>query len=179
MVLASSFGKYSSALLHLTKQVIPNIKVLFIDTGFHSMETYLNRKNLEKSLNLDVIDYSARRSIKMQRVLYGDDLLSENNFERTRKENKIEPFDRGLFDLEVHACLSGVMRWESKERQDFQFVKKRGGVYMIYPILDWEEKDILQYIESHSLPMNNFYNDVFKGKDQKLECGLHEHGSGI
>ncbi|HXL74022.1 MAG TPA: phosphoadenosine phosphosulfate reductase family protein, partial [bacterium] len=54
MALATSFGAESAVLLHLVTQIVPQIPVLFTNTGFHFKETLEHRDKLVQRLKLNL-----------------------------------------------------------------------------------------------------------------------------
>jgi phosphoadenosine phosphosulfate reductase len=182
LVMTSSFGRYSSAMLHLTTQIIPKIPVIFIDTGYLSSETYIFVDELTKRLNLNLHIYSADRTPAMQEAIDGKRWENEetNDFEQFKREVKINPLERALKELNAYAWLSGIMKNEIEERKNLKIIMHQRGIWKIHPIFSWTESDLLSYMSEHDLPINNCYFDYCKGKEQNKECGIHfEDGAGI
>ena len=60
LVMTSSFGAQGAVLLHLATQVKPDIKVIFIDTGYLFPETHRFMEQLRLRLNLNVWTYRTK-----------------------------------------------------------------------------------------------------------------------
>ena len=71
LLMSTSFGIQSAVLLHLVTQQIPNIKVIFIDTGYLFPETYALAEELTKRLDLNLLTYRATLTSKEQEEQYG------------------------------------------------------------------------------------------------------------
>jgi len=63
-LLASSFGAQSAANLHLITQVVPNIPVVLLDTGYLFPETYQFVDQLIESLKLNVKVYQSTIKVR-------------------------------------------------------------------------------------------------------------------
>ena len=74
LVLSTSFGIQSAVMLHIVNTIIPNIPVIFLDTGYLFPETYQFAEKLKKRLNLNLKVYTPnnrRRTKKRYMVSYG------------------------------------------------------------------------------------------------------------
>ena len=180
LVMTSSFGEYSSVMLDLVKQIIPDIPIIFIDTGYLTLETYIFAERLREEMNLNIHIYSSERTTAMQEAIYGqrwEDEESED-FAKFKKELKVEPLERALKDFYARAILSGVRKEETEERKKFDTVMDDGKRYKIHPILNWSEEDVKNYIQENNLLINENYFDICKGEKQKKECGIHVFSDG-
>ncbi len=183
LVMTSSFGENSAVMLHLVKQIVPDIPVIFIDTGYLTRETYFFAEKLRKEMDLNLHIYSSRRTTSMQEIVEGlrwKDEKSEE-FEEFKYEVKVEPLERALADLNVKAWLSGVRKDESEYRRNFEIIMEAKRGYKIHPIAYWNEERVKEYISKNNLEVNGNYFDVCKGEQQKKECGIHcfNNGEGI
>ncbi|MDG2145323.1 MAG: phosphoadenosine phosphosulfate reductase family protein, partial [Porticoccaceae bacterium] len=99
-LLASSFGAQSAANLHLITQVVPNIPVVLLDTGYLFPETYQFVDQLIELLKLNVKVYQSKMSPAWQEARYGK--LWEkgaSSLKEYNQRNKVEPMDRALDEL--------------------------------------------------------------------------------
>ena len=120
LVMSTSFGVQSAVLLHLVTQQIPNIKVIFIDTGYLFPETYALAEELTKRLDLNLLTYRATLSSKEQEERYGKLWeQGEAGLDQYNKMNKIEPMNRAITELKAQAWLSGLRRQQSQSRRKF------------------------------------------------------------
>ena len=62
LVASTSFGLQSSVMLHLISQHLPNIPVIFIDTGYLFPETYHYAEVLADRLNINLQTYVPKYS---------------------------------------------------------------------------------------------------------------------
>ena len=130
-------------------------------------------------------------------ALYGrlweqDDLDALNRYDRIRK---VEPMQRALEDLKATAWLAGLRRDQTEHRENLTRVEQQDNLYKIYPILDWNARDIYRYLTSHDLPYHPFFEQGYvsvgdwhssrpltandsnerdtRFRGLKQECGLH------
>ena len=71
LVMSTSFGAHSALMLHLATQEIPNIPVIFIDTGYLFPETYHFAQELKQRLSLNLKVFSPEMTSAMFEALYG------------------------------------------------------------------------------------------------------------
>lgn len=117
LIMTTSFGTHSAVMLHLVTSVLPDIPVVFIDTGYLFPETYRFGAELSKRLNLNLKKYHARISAAEQEALQGrlweagaDELKQYNVM------NKVEPMARALRELGAKAWLAGLRRSQGETR---------------------------------------------------------------
>jgi len=178
LILSTSFGMNSAVMLHLVSQSTPGGRVLFVDNGYLTPETYRFKQELIDMLDVEIFTYVPARTRAEREALDGtvvDALASEGGRERLAEEIKIEPFERGLEMMRAAAWMSGVMRGETAQRSGFDFLMRRqDGLYKLHPILDWDSRRCHEYIKANKLPVNEHYHDV--AKPDKQECGIHLTG---
>lgn len=178
LVLSTSFGTYSAVMLHLVQQILPGVKVLFVDTGYLTPATYRFKRELTSMLELDVRTYLPARSRAEREALEGtpeEMVACDNGAERLASELKVEPLERALQDLNASAWMSGIMRRETQLREGFSVVVPRDdGLFKIHPILDWDTESCQDYLRTYGLPANRDYHDVCKPSNR--ECGIHLTG---
>lgn len=196
LVMSTSFGIQSAVMLHLVTRIVPNIPVIWVDTGYLPAETYKFAETLTKRLELNLKVYQSTISPARMEALYGK--LWEQDveaFDRYDQIRKVEPMQRALRELQATAWLAGLRRSQTDHRQSLNRVDQQDDLYKIYPILDWNARDIYQYLTAFDLPYHPFFDlgyvsvgdwhssrpqtaDDSNGRDTrfrglKQECGLH------
>ncbi|MEI6598281.1 MAG: phosphoadenosine phosphosulfate reductase family protein, partial [bacterium] len=66
LVLTTSFGIQAAVMLHLVTRIVPQIPVIFIDTGYLFPETYRFAADLTKKLNLNLKTYVPAQTAAQQ-----------------------------------------------------------------------------------------------------------------
>lgn len=196
LVLSTSFGVQSAVMLHLVTRQIPDIPVVFVDTGYLFPETYRFAEELTERLNLNLKTYHPLKSAAHQEAVYGK--LWENGLrglERYNRMNKVEPMNRAVKELGAAAWLSGLRRHQASTRQDRPPVERQNKIFKIYPIIDWSDRDVYRYLTENNLPYHPLWEQGYVSVGDwhstrklgegmtpeetrfggaKRECGLHE-----
>jgi len=197
LVMSTSFGIQAAVMLHLVTQIVPNIPVIWVDTGYLPAQTYLFAEELTQRLALNLKVYQSQMSPARMEALHGklwefNDVEAFNQYDQIRK---VEPMQRALHDLQATAWLAGLRSKQTHYRQSLQRIDIQADRYKILPILHWNSKDIYEYLQSHDLPYHPFFDlgyttvgdwhssrPVGAGDDSdratrfqglKEECGLH------
>lgn len=196
-VLTSSFGAQAAVSLHLVSRLQPDIPVIFIDTGYLFPETYRFVDQLTEQLQLNLHVYQSRLSPAWQESRFGRrweqglDGLNAYNY-----DNKVEPMQRALRELEVGTWFAGLRRSQSSSRAKVEIISWSGGDrFKVHPIADWSDRDVHRYLQRHRLPYHPLWEQGYvsigdmhstrplhevdtieqtRFAGLKRECGLHE-----
>ena len=197
LVMTTSFGIHSAVMLHLATKVVPDIPVIWIDTGYLPPETYKFAEELTQRLNLNLKVYQSPLSPARMEALYGP-LWEEKNVEALNRYDqlrKVEPMQRALEELEATAWLAGLRKDQTDHRKTLQRIGKQGDVCKILPIFEWNSRDVYYYLTDNELPYHPYFDlgyttvgdwhssrpvtaDDESDRDTrfqglKQECGLH------
>ncbi|OED42521.1 phosphoadenylylsulfate reductase [Endozoicomonas sp. (ex Bugula neritina AB1)] len=173
-LVTTNFRPYESVVLHMVTQLKPDIKVLWVDSGYSTSATYRFAEKLINELNLNIEVYipqqtSARRNVLMQGIPELDSPLHD---EFTRQV-KLEPFQRALSELKPDLWLNAIRQDQTDFRQDMNIVSSsKDGVIKVAPLYYWKEKHLKTYLLENGLPNEHDYFDPTKGLEHR-ECGLH------
>ncbi|OKH21429.1 phosphoadenosine phosphosulfate reductase [Hydrococcus rivularis NIES-593] len=197
LVMSTSFGIQAAVMLHLVTQIVPDIPIIWVDTGYLPAETYQFAEQLTERLKLNLKVYQSPISPARMEALYGrlwaqNDVESLNRYDQIRK---VEPMQRALKELKATAWLAGLRSEQTDHRKTLQRVGMQGGRYKILPILYWSAKDIYEYLTAYNLPYHPFFDLGYvsvgdwhssrpltaddtnerdtRFKGLKQECGLH------
>lgn len=195
-VLTSSFGAQSAVMLHLVTRQMPDIPVILIDTGYLFPETYAFIDQMTSRLDLNLHVYRPRVSAAWQEARHGKRWEQGlRGIEEYNAENKIEPMQRALGELNVGTWFSGLRRDQSDERLDTPFVQPSGNRFKVHPIADWTDRDVYRYLQQHDLPYHPLWDEGYVSIGDvhttrsladvdsieetrffglKRECGIHE-----
>jgi len=192
LVLASSMA--DTHLVHLGQTVVPGIDVLFLDTGYHFVETIGTRDAVAAVYDVNLISITPRQTVAEQDAEYGAK-LHDRDPERCCALRKVEPLERGL--APYTAWINGMRRVDAPTRKDIRTVDydAKRGMVKISPIADWTDEDVDAYLQQHGVLVNPLFQDGFTsigcapctrrtapGEDPragrwtgfaKTECGLH------
>lgn len=195
-VLSSSFGIQAAVCLHLVTRQRPDIPVILTDTGYLFPETYQFIDALTEQLQLNLQVFRAEHSPAWQEARYGK-LWDQGveGIERYNLLNKVEPMNRALESLGAKSWFAGLRREQSGSRATLPVLAVQRGVFKILPIIDWDNKQIFQYLKDHGLSYHPLWDQGYlsvgdthttrkwePGMSEeetrffglKRECGLHE-----
>jgi phosphoadenosine phosphosulfate reductase len=195
-VLTSSFGAQAAVMLHLVNEVIPQIPVILIDTGYLFPETYRFVDDLTERLGLNLKVVRSDASPAWQESRFGrlwDQGL--DGIEQYNRINKQEPLDRAFKELGAETWFSGLRRVQAKSRSQTAPIEFKRGRYKVHPLFDWSDRDVGQYLARHQLPYHPLWEKGYLSIGDwhttrslaevdsmeelrffglKRECGLHE-----
>ncbi len=173
-IVTTNFRPYESVILHMAVQAKPDIKVLWVDSGYNTSATYRFAEKLIQELNLNVETFipqmtSARRNVLMKGIPDIEDPLHE---EFTRQV-KLEPFQRALAQMKPDLWLNAIRKDQTEFRQSLEVVSaSKDGIIKVAPLFNWSEEDLEAYLAEHNLPNEHDYFDPTKALETR-ECGLH------
>jgi phosphoadenosine phosphosulfate reductase len=155
LVMSSSFGAESAVLLHMASAAAPNIRVVFVDTGYLFAETHEFMAMLRDRLKLDVRVYRTLNDPAEYLVRAGEtDPTWRKDIDACCATNKNEPFERAMFELSPRAWLRGIRRDQAPTRKTRQFIEwsDRYRCHAVSPLLNWSNRQIHGYLKTHGLP---------------------------
>jgi phosphoadenosine phosphosulfate reductase len=197
LVLSTSFGIQSALMLHLATRVVPDIPVVWLDTGYLPPETYRFAEQLTERLSLNLqVRQSALSPARMEALhgrLWESDAVEDlNRYDRLRK---VEPMQRALRELGASAWLAGLRADQTDHRSALGRVSRQWGRTKIAPILGWSSRDVHRYLVQHDLPYHPLFEQGYatvgdrhssrpvtaeddheratRFRGLKQECGLH------
>lgn len=184
-----------AVLPHVVAAGLPGVDVLFLDTGYHFVETYVTRDEVARALDVRVVDVKPKQTVAEQDAEFGAELFARDpNLCCARR--KVEPLQRSLTGYEL--WFTGVRREEAPTRTETPFITwdEKNGLVKVNPLAAWTFDELLDYAAANAVPMNLLLSNgypsigcepctkpVAEGEDPrsgrwaglaKTECGLHE-----
>ena len=193
--LTCSFQAEDVLLLHLTRELRPNIPVLFLDTGYHFPETYAYRDRMTAEWNLNLTNLLPARTVAEQELEHG--LLHQIAPDRCCALRKVEPLFAAVANYKL--WLTGLRREQARSRATLEEIADfalPGNVVVrkLSPFADWTTRDIWQSCTYYGIPLLELYDrgyssigcepctsvptdpdDPRSGRwaGRKMECGIH------
>jgi phosphoadenosine phosphosulfate reductase len=191
LVVTSSLA--DTVMVHLAEQAAPGIDVIFLDTGYHFVETIGTRDAVQAVHNVNLITVTPEQTVAEQDATWGKDLFARAP-DQCCALRKVAPLNRALEPYTAWA--SGVRRADSLARAKTPIVSwdSRRRLVKVAPIARWSDADVANYIEANSLMVNPLLDDGYPsigcmpctrradGNDPragrwaglaKTECGIH------
>jgi phosphoadenosine phosphosulfate reductase len=190
-----SFQAEDIVVLHLLRKRVPEIPVLFLDTGYHFAETYAYRDRMTQLWNLNLQNISAKQSVAEQESQFG--ILNRSDPGRCCHLRKVEPLLEALQRFDV--WFTGLRREQSPTRKNLKVVEQHqlptGKILLkVSPLAAWTWQEVWDFTTEHQLPSLPLYERGYRsigcepctsvpieGADPrtgrwggaKLECGIH------
>lgn len=192
--LAVTASMQDTALVHLASRVKPGIHVLFLETGYHFVETLATADAVEAGYDVHLRRLLPLQTVAEQDAQYGPELFSRNP-DLCCALRKVAPLNAAM--VQYDAWVTGVRRAESASRANTPVVwfDERRGRVKIAPLAGWTDEDVDRYIAQHQVVVNPLLSAEFPsigcepctrrvapGEDAragrwagsaKTECGLH------
>jgi phosphoadenosine phosphosulfate reductase len=193
-----SFQAEDVLLVKLVLEFRPHIPVLFLDTGYHFVETYVYRDKIARDWQLNLVNLEPARTVAQQEAEHR--LLYESAPDRCCALRKVEP----LFQAVAHygVWLTGLRREQARSRSALEvaadFTLPSGQIVRkLSPFADWTTRDIWYACAHFEIPLLPLYekgytsigcepctslptdpNDPRSGRwagreGRKMECGIH------
>ncbi|HEU5222543.1 MAG TPA: phosphoadenylyl-sulfate reductase [Candidatus Lumbricidophila sp.] len=183
-----------AALPHLVAEQLPGVDVLFLDTGYHFIETRVTRDEVERALDVRVVDVLPKQTVAEQDAEHGAK-LHDRDPGLCCQLRKVAPLNEALGGYEL--WFTGVRREEAPTRANTPLITwdERNGLVKVNPVASWTFDDLLGYASEHKVPVNLLMQHgypsigcepctkpVAAGEDPrsgrwaglgKTECGLH------
>ena len=191
----SSFQTEDMVVLDLLRKQIPNVPVIFLETGYHFPELIAYRDRMANEWNLNLINAMPLLSLEEHEGQYGKlHIVQPTNCCNMRK---VEPLRRSLEPFDW--WFTGLRREQSPTRANLKKVEDHTtptGKKMkkVSILADWGWADVLAYAEANLIPRLELYDRGYTsigcepctaipaaGADprsgrwggNKLECGIH------
>ncbi|HEY9826997.1 MAG TPA: phosphoadenylyl-sulfate reductase [Stenomitos sp.] len=197
LVMSTSFGIQSAVMLHLVTQTVPDIPIIWVDTGYLPPATYRFAEQLITDLNLNIKVYQSTISPARMEAIYGrlwqaNDVEALNRYDQMRK---VEPMQRALRELGATVWFAGLRAEQTNHRKTLSVLDRQGEIYKVLPILNWSTETVHQYLQDHNLPYHPLKDKGYatigdwhssrpmteqdeheretRFQGMKQECGLH------
>jgi phosphoadenosine phosphosulfate reductase len=154
VAMTTSFGIHSGVMLHLLTRVVPDIPVIWIDTGYLFSETYTYAEKLTRLLDLNLKVYQSNLSPARMEAIHGR-LWAEKRkpaLDRYHLIRKVEPLQRAFKELDAQAWFAGLRADQTDYRSTLDRIHSIDGRYRLLPILHWDEREVDKYLHDHKLP---------------------------
>jgi phosphoadenosine phosphosulfate reductase len=191
----SSFQAEDMVVVHLVRQAIGDVPVIFLDTGYHFAETYEYRDRLSKDWGLNLVNVLPQLTVAEQESQFG--ILNQTAPDRCCALRKVGPLFASLEPYRL--WFTGLRREQAKTRANLQsvdaFTLPTGKqLQKVSPLAEWSTRDVWQYAELHNIPLLSLYDkgytsigcepctslpfdpgDPRSGRwgGRKQECGIH------
>jgi phosphoadenosine phosphosulfate reductase len=183
-----------AVLAHLASRVAPGIDVVFLDTGYHFVETIGTRDAVEATLPVNLLTITPAQTVAEQDATHGKDLYRSDP-DLCCALRKVAPLNDALAPYDAWA--TGLRRAETHNRVIAPVVgwDARKGKVKVSPLARWSDEQVERYVAENGVLVNPLVHDgypsigcwpctrrVAPGDDPrsgrwagttKTECGIH------
>ncbi|MGH2735520.1 MAG: phosphoadenylyl-sulfate reductase [Actinomycetota bacterium] len=202
LAVATSFQSSGLVILHMLRELRPDVPVLFLETGFHFQETLAFKDQIAELWDLKLVELrGAHGSPEHQAEQYGSELYKRDPHQCCFI-NKVAPLQEAL--EEYDGWISGLRRDQSPLRVETPIVEAQmlpsgNEVLKLHPLASWSREEVSGYIDEHAIPthpllergfasigcrpctraVSDFEDDRAGRWDglAKTECGIHSFGT--
>lgn len=190
-----SFQAEDMIVLDMLRKRLPNVPVLFLDTGYHFKETYEYRDRMARAWNLNVQNLAAKKSVPEQEAAFG--ILNRTDPGRCCHLRKVQPLFDALEKFDV--WFTGLRREQSPTRANLKVVEHHElptgkTLLKASPLAGWTWGQVWKYTAESKIDFLPLYDLGYRsigcepctaipvaGSDPrsgrwggaKLECGIH------
>jgi phosphoadenosine phosphosulfate reductase len=191
----SSFQAEDVVLLHMIREILPRVPVLFLETGYHFPETLEYRDRIAEEWDLNLVNIVPTRTVAEQESQFG--ILHQIAPDQCCALRKVGPLFEALAGYQV--WVTGLRRQQSKSRANLQLeetfrLPSGSTLRKLNPLAEWSMRDVWEYASAHAIPLLSLYDlgytsigcapctslpsdasDPRSGRwaGRKLECGIH------
>lgn len=190
-----SFQAEDVIVLDLLRQRVPDVPVLFLETGYHFAQTYEFRDRLARDWKLNLVNVIPERTVVEQETALG--VLYRDEPTKCCQLRKVEPLQRALAPYDV--WFTGLRREQSITRRNLKKIELHrtptGKVLTkVSPLADWRWSQVWEYTAANKLAYLPQYDQGYlsigcepctaipedptnpragRWGGKKLECGIH------
>lgn len=160
LVLLSSMQKTGVVLMHMLHRLgLPN-EIVFVDTGYHFIETLRLRDECTRAWRLNLVTLypslpPAEQECQHHRMLF----LTHDGQPSCCRLRKEAPLLEYLKAKRNPVLAGGLRRAEGGRRTNLRVLSPdhRTGGYQFAPLFDWTDTAVEAYIAQHALPVHPLY----------------------
>lgn len=193
--LTSSFQAEDMVVAHLLRKRMPDLPVLFLDTGYHFPQTYEYRDRMAREWSLNLVNVLPTQTVAEQESAFG--ILYRSEPTRCCQLRKVEPLMRALEPFDI--WFAGLRREQSPTRKNLKKIEEHRlpsgkKLLKVSLLADWTWGQVLEYTAKNQISYLPQYdqgylsigcepctaipddpNNPRSGRwgGTKLECGIH------
>lgn len=173
IIVTTSFGKYSSAILSAVSNKSEDVDVIWCDTGYNTPETYEHAVDQIRRFKLNIHVYKPLLDRSTIETKYGLPGIDDPMFEEFKETVKLEPFRRAIHEHQPEVWFTNIRAGQTKHRDEQSILSySKEGILKVSPFYFYSDSDLDFYLSTNNLPKNESYFDVTKVLANR-ECGIH------
>jgi phosphoadenosine phosphosulfate reductase len=193
--LTCSFQAEDMIVLSLLKNRVPDVPVLFLETGYHFSDTCDFKDRIAAEWNLNLVNVIPQKTVEEQESEFG--ILYRQDPAKCCHLRKVEPLMQSLEPFEI--WFTGLRREQSPTRKNLKKVEQHSlpsgkSLLKVSLLADWTWGQVWEYTGKHGLSYLPQYDRGYasigcepctmipgdpsnprsgRWSGKKLECGIH------
>ena len=172
-LITTNFRPYEVAILSAVTEVQKDIKVIWCDTGYNTVETYKHAEETIEKLNLNIHLYTPKQTTAHRNVVMGIPSIEDEKHVLFTEQVKLEPFSRAMKEHQPDVWFTNLRKGQTSFRNSIDIVSEsKDGIIKVSPFYNWSDEALDHYLEAKNLSNEFVYFDPTKVESNR-ECGLH------
>ena len=172
-IITTNFRPYEVAILNAVTEVQNDIKVIWCDTGYNTIQTYKHAEEIIEKLNLNIQLYVPKQTVAHRNVVLGVPSVDDEKHALFTEQVKLEPFKRAMQEHKPDVWFTNLRKGQTAFRNSIDVVSvSKDGIIKVSPFYNSSDEDLDTYLEEKGLPNEFKYFDPTKVESNR-ECGLH------
>ena len=172
-LITTNFRPYEVAILKAVTEVQKDIKVIWCDTGYNTLQTYKHAEEIIKKLNLNIHLYAPKQTVAHRNVVLGVPSIEDPKHQLFTEQVKLEPFARAMKEHQPDVWFTNLRKGQTAFRNSIDVVSQsKDGIVKVSPFYNWTDEQLDAYLVEQKLPNEFVYFDPTKVESNR-ECGLH------
>ena len=172
-VITTNFRPYEVAILKAVTAIQKDIKVIWCDTGYNTLETYKHAEEIIKKLNLNIHLYTPKQTVAHRNAVLGVPSIEDPKHKLFTAQVKLEPFSRAMKEHQPDVWFTNLRKGQTAFRNSIDIVSQsKDGIVKVSPFYNWTDEELDAYLLVKNLPNEFTYFDPTKVESTR-ECGLH------
>jgi len=193
--ITSSFQAEDMIVTQFLRERVPDVPVLFLDTGYHFPQTYEYRDRMTRQWSLNLVNVLPPQTVAEQESALG--ILYRSEPTRCCQLRKVGPLMRALEPFDV--WFTGLRREQSPTRKHLKKLELHclptgRHLWKVSLLADWNWEKVWQYANTNGIPHLPQYDEGYfsigcqpctalpsdpnnprsgRWGGTKLECGIH------
>src|SRR5689334_22849734 len=149
-----SFQAEDMVVLQLVRERLPDVAVLFLDTGYHFAEVYRYRDEMSARYKLNLINLVPEQTVAEQESEFG--LLYQARPDECCKLRKVRPLFAALESYDM--WFTGLRRIQSPTRANLQTIDRFSlpsgkKLLKVSPLADWSDRHVWAFARENDIPL--------------------------
>jgi phosphoadenosine phosphosulfate reductase len=190
-----SFQAEDMIVLDFLRKQLPDIPVLFLETGYHFAKTYEYRDRMTREWSLNLVNVMPQRTVAQQEEELG--ILYRSNPTQCCQLRKVEPLMAALEPYDL--WFTGLRREQSPTRKNLKKAEEHRlptgkKLLKVSLLADWKWSQVWEYTGANKIAYLPLYDEGYpsigcepctelpedpnnprsgRWGGKKLECGIH------